>query len=205
MLVDFSAPKAERCIRKRCGGSRTLLCGTCRERLAAELKDLPRTHDNLVQAMIPMSRPPFPRVKGTRSTSGITIDEDASSGRSEILGFLRSWSALVADERSLRKPASQECHALTSFLLTHLDWLLAHPTAADFDEETHTLAARLRRITDSVLTQFDIGPCVQPGCGGRLFALQSGNTGKYEVQCGEGHAWQANQWLHLYWKLQATR
>ena len=70
-----------------------------------------------------------------------SVGEDAISGRSEILGFLRSWSALVADECSVRSPVSPDCDSLTLFLLGYLDRLLAHSSAGDFEEESYALIA----------------------------------------------------------------
>ena len=216
MPGDVPVSRAELCIGKRCGGvqgsfgcidttNNRQFCENCYRRVEAELKDLPRIYNGLVQVMLPSPQLPFQRVKSMPSASGIKINEDASSGRSEILGFLRSWSALVADECSVRKPASRDCDSLTSFLLRHLNWLLAHPAAGDFEEETYALTTRLRPITDGAAAQFDIGPCVQPGCDARLFAAQSASNGKYEVNCAAGHAWQVNQRLQLYRRLQSAR
>lgn len=215
MRGELPASRTELCIGIRCGGVRGSVgcmdatspqfCGTCYQRLAAELKDLPRIYNSLVQAMLPSPRPSFQRVIGVRGVSGIKFNEDVSSGRSEILGFLRSWSALVADECSVRKPASDDCGALASFLLRHLDWLLGHPAAGDFEEEMHELTAHVRQISDSAPAQFEIGPCVRPGCDTPLFAVPSSGNGRYEVRCGAGHAWQADQWLQLYRKLQGAR
>lgn len=216
MAGDFSVSRTELCIGKRCSGdvqgvliymdeTSMQFCKACYEQVEAELKDIPRIYNSLVHVMLPSPQLPFRRIKGVRNASGIRINEDASSGRSEILAFLRSWSALVADECSVRKPASYDCDSLTSFLLRHLDWLLAHPAAGDFEEETYTLTMHIRQITDSASTQFDIGPCVRPGCDSRLSAAQSASNGKYEVHCGVGHAWQANQWLQLYRQLQGAR
>ena len=214
MLESFSARRTELCIGKRCGGGRKTLrlgtnnlrvCRSCYAQVEAELRELPRLYHGLAQVMLPSPQRPFQRIKGARSASGIRINEDASSGRSEILGFLRSWSALVADEVSVRKPASHDCNSLTPFLIRHLDWLLAYPAAGDFEEEVSALTSRLRQITESGPAQFDIGPCVRPGCDARLFAVQSAGSGKCEVHCGAGHAWQANQWLHLYRQLQGAR
>jgi hypothetical protein len=210
----FSLSGAGFCIGKRCDGVQGALssvdvpdrqfCRACHERVEAELRDFPRLYSSLVSVMLPSPQLPFQRITGVRSGSGISLNEEASSGRSELLGFLRSWSALVADECSVRKPASRDCGALTSFLLRHLDWLLAHPAARDFAEEIHSLTTHLRQAAEPGNSQFDIGPCVHPGCDARLSAMQSASSGKYEVNCGSGHAWQASQWLQLYRQLQGA-
>lgn len=215
MPGDFPVLRAELCIGKQCGGAQEppsriassiiRFCETCHDRVEAELKDLPRIYNNLIHVMLPSPTLPFQRIKGVRDITEIKINEDASAGRSEILGFLRSWSALVADECALRKPAGHDCNRLASFLLRHLNWLLAHPAASDFEEEADALTTHMRQITDYIPTQFDIGPCVWPGCDTRLFAAQSASSGKYEVQCGSGHTWQASQWLQLYRQLQGAR
>lgn len=215
MSGDFPVLRAELCIGKRCGGVREAsdridsgnirFCKNCYERVEAELKDLPRIYNSLIQVMLPSPALPFQRIRGARGASDIRINEDASSGRSEILGFLRSWSALVADECSVPKPAGQDCNQLISFLLRHLDWLLAHPAAGDFEEEADALATHVRQISDYVPAQLDIGPCVWPGCETRLFAAPSASNGKYEVKCGAGHTWQASQWLQLYRQIKGAR
>ena len=215
MPGDFPLLRAELCIGKRCGGtqeppsrigsSSIRFCETCHGRVEDELKDLPRIYNSLIHVMLPSPTLPFQRITNVRGVSEIKINEEASAGRSEILGFLRSWSSLVADECSVRKPSGHDCHRLASFLLRHLNWLLAHPAAGEFEEEAGTLTTHMRQITDYAPTQFDIGPCVWPGCDTRLFAVQSANTGRYEVQCGAGHTWQANQWLQLYRQLQDVR
>jgi hypothetical protein len=212
VFEDFS--KAELCIGERCGADRdsrrrlsaagARLCKGCRERLEEELGDLPRAYHGLADVMQPSPQQPFLQIKGMRTASGISIDEDASTGRSEILGLLRSWSALVADECSVPKPASHDCAAMTSFLRKHLDWLLAHPAAGDFTDEVHAVSISLRKIINCPPTQLDIGPCVWPGCDDRLFAMVSATSGKYEVHCGRGHIWRADQWLQLYRRLQGA-
>ncbi|SNR59259.1 hypothetical protein [Actinomadura mexicana] len=154
--------------------------------------------------MLPSPQRPFQRIKGAGNTPGLRINEDASSGRTEILGFLRAWSALVADECSVRKPAGQDCGPMASFLLEHLDWLLAHPAAGDFDEEIYALTAHVLEIADSAPRQCEIGPCVRPGCDARLYVVVSASSGKHEVHCKKGHVWQANQWLRLYRQIQGA-
>src|SRR5262249_4972644 len=154
--------------------------------------------------MLPSSQRPFERTNGPRSTAGIMIDEDASSGRSKILFFLRFWSALVADEYPVRKPVGHDCNSLAPFLLKHLDLLLAHPAAGIFEKEMSVLITHLRQIADSTPAQSEIGRCVRPGCDGRLFVAVSASSGKVEIHCGAGHAWQADQWLQLYRQLQSA-
>lgn len=217
MLEDFSAPNRKVCIGQWCSDAHKPSSGTvatdvrfckrCYGKLKNQLSDLPRIYNSLAQVMLPSPQRLFQRIRGSRGASGIRFDEDASSGRSEILVFLRSWSALVADECSdecsVRKPMSGDCNSLTSFLLEHFDWLLAHPAASDFEEELSALIMRSRQIADSAPAQLNIGRCVRPGCDARLFAISASN-GKPEIHCGAGHAWQANQWLQLYRQLQGA-
>ncbi|NUR57965.1 MAG: hypothetical protein HOV87_04585 [Catenulispora sp.] len=158
-----------------------------------------------MEAMLPSRRVPFQQIGGRCNREGIKIDEDASAGRSKIMEFLSSWSALVIDERPARKPAKCDCRALTSFLLRHLDWLLAHAAAGDFADEVCGLVFQVQRIADLGPQRSEIGPCVEPGCDSRLFAGQSPRGGGFEVRCTAGHVWHANQWLHLYGRLQAAR
>lgn len=213
MSDGFSMSRTELCVARRCGciqkplginKTQLLLCKICYEQVEAELRDLPRIYRALVHVMLPSPQHSLPRIKGIRSASGISINEDASSCRSEILSFLMSWSALVVDECSDRKPASRDCDSLALFLLRNLEWLLAHPAAGDFEAEIYELTVRTRKLAGSMSTQFDIGPCVQPGCDARLSAVQSARNGSYEIHCGAGHTWQANQWLQLYRQLRGA-
>jgi len=215
MPENMPVTRADLCIGKRCGGiqgslycvneTKIRFCKACYEQLKAELKDLPSIYNSLVYVIHAPPQAPFQRVNGVRGASGMRIDDDVCSARSEILGFVRSWSALVADECSVRKPARHDCGSLASFLLRHLEWLLAHPAAGDFEEETYALTVHVRQVSDSASKQIDIGPCVRPGCDALLFAVQSAINGRHEVHCGAGHVWQASQWLQLYRQLQALR
>lgn len=212
MVEDFS--NVDLCIGELCGAYResrgslstdgARICEGCTERLRGQLGDLPRAYDGLVDVMQPSPQQPFLRVKGMRGASGIRIDEAASTCRSEVLGLLRSWSALVAEECAVRGPASHDCAAMAAFLIRHLEWLLAHPAAGDFVDEVHAVSASLRKTINSGRPQFDIGPCVRPGCDDRLVAMMSATSGKYEVHCGRGHIWRADQWLQLYRRLQGA-
>jgi hypothetical protein len=214
MTVNFSASKSKTCIGSQCSGGQQAmggvrgvdvrLCRLCYKRVRAELGALPGIYGGLMEAMLPSRRVPFQQIRGQRSGEGIKIDEAASSGRSKILEFLSCWSALVIEESVARKPQKYDCGTLASFLLRHLDWLLAHPAAGDFADEAYELTTQVRQIADSGQQMSDIGPCVEPGCDSHLFATQSVRGGSYEVHCTAGHVWHASQWLHLYGRLKSV-
>lgn len=214
MFEESSLSTTKICTGKWCNGGRQFLnctvgkevqfCSHCYHRMQEQVTSLPTLYDTLAQVMLPSPRWPFGRKRGSRGTSGIPIDEDAVSCRSEILVFLRSWSALIADECSVRKPIGHDCDTLAPFLSDHLGWLLRHPAASEFEEQLYALVVRSRQIADSAPRRFEIGSCVWPGCDGRLFPVTSVSNGKPEIHCGAGHAWQADQWLQLYRQLQGV-
>jgi hypothetical protein len=187
-------------------GSR--LCRPCGQQVKANLIDLPAVYDNCESALLPRRNPALQRVSGSRQATGILLDEEAITTRSGILGLLASWSALVADERAVTRPARRHPADLAAFLVRHLNWLLAHPAAADFAEEICRITRRACRsdYTHPVLN-IDLGPCVHSGCGADMAATPPTRDGKSarEVRCTAGHAWQPHQWLQLFRQIQQDK
>jgi hypothetical protein len=124
-----------------------------------------------------------------------------------IESILSSWAKLVADERGIRSRGATDSKVtrLTRFLLTHLDWIAAHPAAPDFVQEVHDLAATARRSCQFIedLSNSLLHECVIPGCPGKL-GVHVGSRGEPQVGCELGHAWTAEEWLLLGRQLNST-
>ncbi|HEY5836057.1 hypothetical protein [Streptomyces sp.] len=184
------------------------LCTTCYHDLKANLIELPEIYDDCESVLHPRRNPTLQRVSGSRQSTGIRLDEAAITARSSIIGFLASWAALVADERPVNKPAHRSPGTLADFLLAHLNWLLAHPTAADFAEEISEITHHARR---SAYTQpalrMDLGQCIHTDCNAAMTTAPSTRDGRRtrEVSCTAGHSWQPHQWLLLSRQIQQTR
>ncbi|MEW2517871.1 hypothetical protein [Actinacidiphila alni] len=201
-----SVPHGTRSRRTAAPGLR--LCTSCYHDLKANLLELPEIYDDCESVLHPRRNPTLQRVSGSRQSTGIRLDEAAITARSGIIGFLASWAALVADERAVRKPVRRQPEEMADFLVTHLDWLLAHATAADFAEEISEITHRARR---SAYTQpalrMDLGQCIHSGCNAAMSTTPSARDGRRtrEVSCTAGHSWQPHQWLLLSRQIQQTR
>jgi hypothetical protein len=213
--MDYSLCVGQRCGRRpnltrtrhvAAAGSR--LCGDCGHDLRASLLELPGIYADCESALLPRRNSSLQRVSGSRHTSGILIDDEAITTRSSILSFLASWSALVADERAVAKPARRDPGELTKFLVKHLSWLLAHPAAGDLAEEVGQLTAHARRSADTPpALRLELGECIHPNCDATMSTASGGREGRRsrEVRCAAGHAWQPHQWLRLFHQIQQTR
>lgn len=122
------------------------VCAACRRAVRGDLAELPGLYTECESALVPRRGAPGPRVTGSRGSTGIVLGDDAVAARAGVLELLASWSALVADERSVRRPAGRDPRGLARFLLTNLGWLLAHPAAADFVEELSRATSHARRL-----------------------------------------------------------
>lgn len=142
------------------------------------------------------------RTSGTRGT-GIPLNVEAVDARSQLMGVLASWAALVASERGIDSP-QRTPQALADFLRTHLVWLVAHSTAADFTHEVTALARSARRAArPNPVLRVELGPCVYPGCDSVMYSPVRAADAKLskDVQCEAGHAWPPHQWLLLAHRL----
>ncbi|MFJ3819951.1 hypothetical protein [Streptomyces nodosus] len=82
-------------------GSR--LCPNCRLRLTHDLRRLPHLHDKCGQLLTGVDRP-RDRTSGGGSVPGLSFNTAAAEARSGITGILRSWAALVVEERGVGAP-----------------------------------------------------------------------------------------------------
>jgi hypothetical protein len=174
------------------------LCPSCRASVRGALLSLPGLHEECAEVLTAARQQPWQRVGGRTprgAPPGIGLNEQVVAARADVLGLLSSWAALVAEERPGRPPGGREVPVLVAHLHSALDWLLAHPAAGDFAEETVAVAGRLRRVLDlRPVRHWDLGPCTAPDCG--LAARAVAREGERpEVRCDAGHTVRPEQWL----------
>lgn len=170
-------------------------CTGCGRRAEQALQELPRLHRECEAALLPRATGLRQKVSGS-VPSGIALNETAVQARADIVAVLASWSALVVGERQVRAPGSRSVDHLSAFLVRHLDWLLAHPAAADLVAEVTALADSARRATHPGPASLNLGRCVRPGCTGTVYSTRRPHEGP-QVRCEAGHDWPSNQWLLL--------
>jgi hypothetical protein len=116
-----------RCACGRAALTRSRLCAPCRDGLAAHLRDLPDLYVSVEHSRTP----------------GTPLSTQAARARSAIRGVLASWAHLVVGGRAVPRPARLVTD-MAEFLHRHVDWLGAHPAAAEIAAEIGDLATRLR-------------------------------------------------------------
>lgn len=173
----------------------------CRIQLRQILVRLPAAYSACESLMAGYRSALQPRVSGSRARQGITLSDDLVHVRSDVLRVLSAWSGLVSDERSVPPPAQRRAPDLCRHLIHHLDWLLAHPAAAEFADEITTLnravhAALNRSRQPKVdLTVFRCARCEEP------LEYRQGDvevtSAASEIRCRSGHTWRPDQWLQL--------
>ncbi|MBH1938531.1 hypothetical protein I5Q34_30455 [Streptomyces sp. AV19] len=178
-----------------------VLCAACIRQLDRQLRALPDLHQECLHHVLAVSRQRIrTKVSGSRRRDHLNMS--ALDARNDVLAILESWSGFVADELGTAVPA-RSVHHLASFLLRHLEWLVARHPAADFAAEIETLHGELLRTIDP-----DHGDrrapaveCVVDDCTGTINALPQrsggGNAGKNSISCSSGHSWEVREWLTL--------
>ena len=165
------------------------------------LTGLPTVYQDCEAALVRGKGPVQQRVSRNPTARGIALQEDVVTARSDILGALSVWSALVADEQAVPRPRRRQPRDLARFLLSHLDWLLRHPAGPDFCAEILAVARRAETVLHRMATpQVDLGLCIQTGCGSALGFCETLGTGRRvlpEIRCASGHSWPPSQWLRL--------
>lgn len=187
-------------------GSR--LCPTCRLRLTHDLRRLPRLHDECGQLLTGVDRP-RDRTSGGGSAPGLPFNTAAADARSGIIGVLRSWAALVIEERGVGVPQDTPA-TIAEFLLHHSAWLLAHQAAGELSDELARCVRRARQVIDPApRRRIPVGDCVVPGCEGGLTAAvrPGGFDPAVEVGCDAepAHRWSGQEWMRQGGRLGAER
>jgi hypothetical protein len=179
-------------------GPNMRVCAGCREQLEEDLLELPGWYDLCAHALDLGGPRPAERVRGSRPR-GIDLREAVVTVRTEILGALASWCGLVAGERGVSAPDELSVRRLVSFLAIHLNWLVAHPAAADLVDGMDVLVTSARQVVrpDEGM-RVELGPCSRPGCDEPVVA-ESGteNQVTYRVACAAEHEVRPQEWLLL--------
>ncbi|WP_341716421.1 hypothetical protein QQG74_20685 [Micromonospora sp. FIMYZ51] len=175
------------------------VCAECRRGFERDLTALPELYGLCEKVLA------TPVSKGERVTRspgyGISLNLIAVDARDLVRARLSSWADLVVDERECTPP-ERTIPALSGFLLRHTRWLCAHSAASDAVCEIAETAAEARSAAYPRWSRkFRVGGCVEPGCGGHLFAVIRSNDRLLpsEVRCEANpeHVWPAHQWREL--------
>jgi hypothetical protein len=166
------------------------LCGSHRDRLERDLRDLPGLHDRLgdhlgdrteggaAQFGGGIPTPGTPKVKEplTLAETSLPINPAIADLRDQIRHDLVFWCLFVAEKRRLASLPDDTVPAITRWLLGHVEWIAGHEAAAvECPPVFRDLAGRAHRILNpSGAKRIGIGPCrdsVEAGpCGGTLWA-----------------------------------
>ncbi|MEV6655097.1 hypothetical protein [Streptomyces sp. NPDC051219] len=184
---------------RRCAEAASRLCSGCWDRLALDLRGLPRLYEEC-GLRLGGSDQPRERTSGG-PLPGMPFNTAAAETRSAIQGVLRSWAAVVVAERRVTAPGGT-VSALALFLARHAGWLGGHQAAADVSEEVARLVRRARRVIDpDPLRRVPIGTCVEPDCRGGLTATVRSQRPQVpaEIICDAdpAHRWLGHEWLQL--------
>ncbi|MEU2283752.1 hypothetical protein ABZ614_17770 [Streptomyces sp. NPDC013178] len=176
-------------------GSR--LCPTCRLRLIHDLRRLPRLYDECGGLLTGADRP-RDRTSGG-PLPGMPFNTAAAEARSEIVGVLRSWAALVIEERGAGAPRDTPAD-IADFLLRQADWLGAHQAVGELSDEVNRCVRRARGVIDPApRRRVPVGDCVVPGCRGALTAAAGRGSADTAVEVGcdtdPAHRWSGQEWL----------
>lgn len=186
-----------------------IVCTWHLDKLAADPLQLAELYDE-VGLRLAGSSGTGEKTSGTRNP-GLSLDGRAVEMRDLIKGTLRSWSAMIAEERGIEPPANT-VHALAACVSRHAAWLGAHPAADDACNELRDLQRRAYPIAyPSGARRWQIKrddqtvPCPRSTdegpCPGTLWALlrQTDSILPSALQCDadEAHDVTADRWLTL--------
>jgi hypothetical protein len=184
----------------RTGGGGRALCRPCRDRLTGHLVSLPGLFAELEGALVPSAAGDLARRSGP-ARSGLPLNDLAVDLRSDIRGVLAAWVELVVEARRITAP-DRTVPALTAFLRRHVDWLAAHPAAADVAAEIGDLARAARRAARrDRARRIQVGRCVEPSCTGTLTAVVRGRDtllpATIACDVDGSHTWTSERWHAL--------
>jgi len=176
-------------LQPRLAAARSLLCGHCRDHLDQQLRNLPDLYVEMEQS-----------AGGARTgrTPGVPLSPRTVEVRAAIRGVLASWAQIVVDERAVSRPI-RNVAGMAEFLRRHVDWLGAHPAAAEISSEIGELVtAASQLIHTDASWRVVVGKCADPRCGGDLVAwMRPFETSQpSEIRCtlNRDHAWPAQRW-----------
>lgn len=182
-------------------------CTACHQELNTALSSLPTAYTQSEAALLPHGVSSVRKGGKDSRPTGISLNEEVITFRSDLIAVLASWADLVVNERSTSKPTARRPDALVPFLLIHLDWLAAHPAAGEFAEEIRQLTRRAHHVIHNRHHPVvRIGNCLHPDCDAPINTLASpaGSQGLLNISCTAGHSWKPHEWLLLHKQLQQS-
>jgi hypothetical protein len=183
------------------------LCASCRAQLANHLTVLPDLYRRCEGILVHTRGRDLERVHGGLP-GGISLNDSAVAIRTEMMTVLASWAGLVVDERDVPRPLRRDVHALTDFLVLHLDWLALHPAAGELAAEIATLVRSAEdTISPDTAVRVELGPCNRSGCDGVVSVVVGGDVEPTPnlMSCDGGHALPPQQWLMLKHRIEQAR
>ncbi len=174
------------------------VCPDCRDAAEETLVELPALYELCAHALDLRPTEPRERVSGHRPR-GIVLRDAVVSVRSEILGVLSAWCALVTAERGVLAPDGLDIRKFVGFLAVHVHWLCQHPAAPDFvDELTDLTEAADEAMRPETGFRVAVGVCLRSDCDQTVYAeAHREGDAPYEVSCTAGHVWAPEHWLLL--------
>lgn len=168
--------------------------------LASDLRHLPWLHEECGHRL-GGSNTAGDRVSGG-PLPGMPFNASAAEVRTNIIGILAAWVAMIRQERRVPPPLRRDVPELVDFLLRQLDWLGGHPAAGDISKELMQLVSAAWRVIDAdPVRTFPLGPCLTNACQGQLTAVlhPDGSRRPTAVRCSsEGdHRWLGSELLQL--------
>jgi hypothetical protein len=117
------------------------ICPACRDVAEEALLTLPSLFEQCAYAIAP---PPASERTGDKRQRGVVLCEPVIAMRSEILGVLAGWCALVTSERGVSGPREPGIRTVVGFLAVHLHWLFGHRSAPALVDDLAYLTAAVR-------------------------------------------------------------
>jgi hypothetical protein len=190
--------------RQRQAADGAYLCQSHADRLADAPQSLARLYADL-EPRLASSEAPDGQPRGKGGTPNRIPNSQIVEARADILAVLRSWSALVSEDRGVTPPhdSAAECAA---FLHRHAGWLAAQPFADEALELDAVWRRHRGKVAPSMARMFEVGPC--PDCAGMLTVhLRGDGNAASVIYCSDDpeHAWPRERWLHLGLTIEAAR
>jgi len=187
--------------------SGTGLCARCRALLSNHLTILPDLYQRCEGMLVNTKAWGLERVHGGLP-GGINLNDAAVVIRTDMVTVLASWAGLVVDERGVPRPQRRDVHALTDFLVQHLEWLADHSAAGEAAAEIATLV----RVAEATISPdravwMELGPCDRSGCDRVVSVTVRGDGDRTlnMIRCEGGHVWPPRRWLMLKHKIEQAK
>ncbi|WP_406396975.1 hypothetical protein [Streptomyces uncialis] len=185
----------------------TVLCLTCRTRLADALARLPALYQECGERHFRARTPAWAEAPGPRRPPTGPLHVPACDVRHAVLGVLACWAGTTVQKTGVRAPR-RAVGDLCVFLHRNLGFLVRHPAAGEFAAEVADVRDRAERVARPERTgRTAVGPCAEPGCAGRLTARAArdrDDPARVTCDTDPAHTWSGPEWLSLGRRLQTA-